>query len=283
MGRGRIVLVMVLVFSAVGLAGCGKKDRPAVERPQIGSAERPQIGSAGVSERAPEPRPPELTAEEKERQTAARRLADVNEIRTLIQVLKGEKNLSTLMSAEPAWVVEMRTGTSPDATACQAYDRYQHGSMVLGAMERMDPPVTSVEIPETKEEVKTLVMNAGLSAARELLMALQKPSPVMTCSRGERSFNTDEPLTVVKNIAEVLLEIGKEPGDIGLKKGEFRRKTLSAIKVRLSSIRKMIENGEASSSDGGGMFNYLARNAVEHWHFTPVELGLTADEVVRIR
>ncbi|MBI2121518.1 MAG: hypothetical protein HYT98_00195 [Candidatus Sungbacteria bacterium] len=281
---GRIVLVMVLVFSVAGLSGCTKKDKSAtVERPKIGSAERPQAYLEPATERVPEQRTPVLTAEEKEREAAAKRMADINEIRTLIQVLRGERDFNTPVSTEPAWVTEMKTGISPSVSACRAYDRYQNGSMVIGAMERINPPITSIEIPETESGVRTLVANAGLAAARELLAALQKPYPVMTCGRGERSFNTNDPLVVAKNIAEVLMEIGKEPSDIGLKGGRLRKETLLAVKARLTTIRKMIENGEASKSDGGGEFNYLASDAVKNWHFTPGEIGLTKEETAQIR
>lgn len=277
---GRISFFIVSIFLVAGLAGCGKK---AQDRP-LGLSENPQGPQiAGVSEREPEPRIPELTAEEKEREAVARRYADLDEIRTLIQVLKGERDSYAPMVTEVGWVAEMRTGTSLATSACRAFNRFQVGRGIVNLVERISPLVTSDEISETEGGIKILVTNAGLAAARELFVALQKPSSTTICNRGEGSFSTDEPLRVAENIKEVLVEIGKEPKDIGIKNAEIRPKVLSAVKVRLATIRKRIESGEASKSDVSGMFNYLVKDAVEHWHFTPLELGLTKDEAAQIR
>jgi len=116
----------------------------------------------------------------------------------------------------------------------------------------------------------------GLKVARDFIdifkVSLQDRVLAKKCSTGGEGagFRFTETNEVSRIVDELLEQVGGEPKDIGLTPESWRA-------IALADFRQRIERLRGGKEEGHRLV--IAYEAAERWHFKPVDVGLTPDEM----
>ncbi|GEM_PF-5910896 len=284
MTKRTIVAVMVAAVALVG-CGCGRTEKAA---PEVTGAEQLAAAPALAAQRVRE------AAQEADRRQQEHERLKTDKI-VAIQQAFGESSDSPSSLSDPSWEKELKGGTTRTETLYSLICAQDLRFAKMGsALQRMNdaedlPKITWEETGIKPESAVAQYRVMGVSLAKSYFSvfgkSMKERGEVKACHSGEGNWAFTDSLRIMEETRLVMKEAHLTPADVDKKltSASMRQALLADIKSYVFYMGQRIRGGEASSSDGLGQVLEVVRNAVEEYHFSADQFGLTPDELKRVR
>ncbi len=253
----KILLAVVLV--AICVVGCGKSE------------------------------PPRVTVESRGQEAEKKMQEKKNAIAEVSAVFTGK--FAEEKTPKPDWLKEAKgEKTTPFAIAKVQYVAFLKMGHVLDYFDakyvHSFGTLTWADTGIPEKDAKFLFRETGLILAENLMATLklsrEEREQAGQCGQGEDSLVFSDGVRVIEYIARILQEIGAEPKNIATTSADFRKYALKVHKEELDRWRRELKV-RPDSADLQGLLYGAIRDAVDGWHFSPKELGLSKDEIALMK
>lgn len=270
--KGWILVVVAFAFSFV--VGCSSETLPVPTAKVEKAMSKAEI-DAELIHRQTEARNKEF------KKAADDKAAAIQEVKAAFYVSFGDEGPITPITGKPKWFKKAKGEKSNPFAIVKAQQPIFLGMRL--AFSYFDPKYVhsfgrvlewkEVHFPE--EDARKNYREAGSILAKNLFATLrcsrEEREQAGKFGRGEGSMEFSDGVRILDYAIEILTEIDVDP------KVDLRKIALGVHKEKITRWRKELA-GRPDSADVQGLLYGAVSDAIDGWHFSPKELGLTKSE-----